>query len=119
MPRGRKRSAAGLGKTKPRGQQTAVVSTFFPLIKKPMELLGKTLKVPGNHWGTSARAADANKMFVCVMKDFSMAHRFNPNDPPASGFLLTEIGEDGHCGGSSEDFWMHYPTPFLTIPRVR
>lgn len=85
---------------------------MLPLLKKPFEEVGKSINIPGTHWGSAARRGDAQKRFVCVVKDFSYAHRTGPDDPPQAAFFMSEMGVDGH-GGTSVDFWLPYPHPFL------
>lgn len=105
------RGAAGKKKNRATVQQS-ITENFLPLLKKPAEMIGKTFKVPGVHWGSSCPAAQANKNFVCAIKDFSFAYKETPDGTPCQAFLLSELGEDGH-GGNSVDFWMKYPTPML------
>lgn len=93
-------------------RQAAIQDTFYPLFKKPMDLIGKQFKVPGSHWGSSAGRGEANKLYVCAILDFSFAYREKPDDIPCQAFKLSEQGEDGHSG-NSVDFWMQYPTPML------
>lgn len=45
MGRGKKRMAASLGTAQRQAQLQAL-----PLLKKPIELIGKTIKVPGSYW---------------------------------------------------------------------
>jgi len=45
MGKGKKRVAASLGTAQKQAQLQAL-----PLIKKPIELIGKTIKVPGSFW---------------------------------------------------------------------
>lgn len=96
-------------------QQSLEQGSILPLIKKPMEMIGKQINVPGKHWGSSATAAEQKKMYVCTVVDFSLKHVFDEGkdtEYKADAFKLTEMGEDG-SGGASEDFWMIYPHPFL------
>lgn len=93
-------------------KQQNIQDTLQPLLPKPTEMKGETLKVPGAHWGSACDAAERAKLFVCTILDFSFIHRFTPQDAPTQVFQLSERGEDGH-GGNSVDFWMKYPQPFL------
>lgn len=106
MPRGRPKR-----KNVPT-RQTALTASFLPLFKKPEEMIGKTITVPGNYWGSSATAGERTRSYVCAIKEFTLMHRPSPGATPISAYLLTELGEDGH-GGTSDDFWMPYPTPML------
>lgn len=88
---------------------------MLPLLKKPLEMIGKEVLVPGSHWGDSCtNARDKNRKFVCVVMDFCLTHRFEQNETPCTAFKLHEMGVDG-TGGNSEPFWMKYPMPFLTF----
>ncbi|KAL1530729.1 hypothetical protein AB1Y20_001628 [Prymnesium parvum] len=106
-PRGSK------NKEKPQ-RQKALEETYNPLLKKPLEVVGKMIDVPGSHWGSSATRNELNKIYKCAVKDYSLMHRPHPDATPTKAFFLTELGEDGH-GGESVDFWMPYPEPFLTF----
>lgn len=112
----KRRSTAALGNAKgksAKGVQADIMTNLLPMFKKPYDKKGETVKVPGKHWGTTCRAGDKEKMYVCVIKDFTNAHKENPGAVPSAAFLLAELGEDGHTPGSV-DFWMKYPNPFLT-----
>ena len=53
MGKGKKRVAASLGTAQKQAQLQAL-----PLIKKPIELIGKTIKVPGSYWEGRMTADD-------------------------------------------------------------
>jgi len=63
-----------------------------------MEVIGETLNVPGSFWD-KCPAADMDKLFKCVLRDFSIAHKFTVG-PPMAAFQMQEMGERG--GGSLE-----------------
>lgn len=92
-------------------QQSLEQTGQLPLLKKPAEVVGKSMKVIGSHWGSACPPADKNKEFVCVVKEFTFLHSFSPTDRQA-GVQLLEMGEDGQ-GGNTDPFWMRYPFPFL------
>ena len=99
-------------KTAPKQQQKSLEQTgTLPLLKKPAETVGKQFKVIGSHWGSACPAADRNKEFVCVVKEFTVLHTFSPTERGPAVQLL-EMGTDG-MGGDSDPFWMKYPYPFL------
>ena len=108
MPK--KRSASGKAK-----QQVSLEQVnLLPVLKKPMTAVGKELKVPGHFWGESCAPGDKDKVFRCVVMDFQLAHRMTKDASPGAAFVLHEMGEDG-AGGNSDDFWVQYPMPFLTV----
>lgn len=111
-PRGRARGRAAQ-KTPARTVQTAMEKHMPPLLKKPMECLGKEIKVPGSHWGSACAARDRNKLYVCVILDFTLMYRPDPSEQHYPAFQLNEMGTDGSGGMNSDKFWMRYPLPFL------
>ena len=102
----------GQGKAKAKPQQQSLEQAGqLPLLKKPGETVGKSIKVIGAHWGSACPPADKNKEFECVVKEYTVLHTFSPADR-GPAMQLIEMGTDGH-GGASEAFWMKYPYPFL------
>ncbi|KAL1522039.1 hypothetical protein AB1Y20_021684 [Prymnesium parvum] len=95
-------------------QSLEVSGAILPKVKKPLELIGKQIKVPGSFWGSSATATEQKKLYVCTIVDYQLARIFNRGSgeeedyKKADGFKLTEMGTEGQ-GGNSEDFWMEYP----------
>ena len=80
----------------------------FPLLKKPSDVVGKHIGVPGEHWGSACPPADKNKIFQCIITDYTVLHQHSPLERwPA--MKLSEMGTDGQ-GGNSEAFWMRYST---------
>ena len=57
----------------------------LPLLKKPIECVGKHLKLPGSYWGSSCPAGDKDKTFVIVVKDFTTLHTFSSTKRGALG----------------------------------
>lgn len=112
----RKQKAKGAtGKAKKVTVQTGLTDVnLLPLMKKPGEAVGKEIGVIGSHWGSSCPPGDRNKIFKCIVSDFSIAHRMDEDSPPTKAFQLSEMGVDGG-GGNSVTFWMVYPMPFLTF----
>ena len=68
MPRGGK----GKMKTKQSSLQTA---GLLPMLKKPAEAIGTYLYVPGAFWD-KCPAADKEKIFQCLVRDFDALHKF-------------------------------------------
>ena len=104
-----------------KGKQTSLLAGGFdfvkyPQLKKPMEVIGETIKVPGKFWD-KCPAADTEKMYKCVNVDYSIAHKFAVG-PMQPAFKMQEMGESGtgsleQGDSSGEVFWMHSPDPFL------
>ncbi|KAL1500554.1 hypothetical protein AB1Y20_013209 [Prymnesium parvum] len=106
---GKKRKSAAADNAR----QVALESmNMLPMLKKPVEAIGKEIKVPGSHWGSNCASQDKSKLFLCVVLDFTHMHRSSEDEPPHAAFQLNEMGVDG-SGGSSKKFWMKYPMPFL------
>jgi hypothetical protein len=89
---------------------------LMPLLKKPLEQVGKFVDVPGAYWSGNMSAEEVAAMYKCAVRDFSYAHDF-PGVKHAA-FQLQEMGPKGtgsleHGDASGEIFWMRYPFPFL------
>ena len=104
MPPSKKKKAALI--------QKAIHDNLPPLLKKPMEVVGEQVGFPGQYWGPSAPAREKDKIFKCIIMDFCIAHR-QGTAPPVPAMKMHEMGIDGG-GGTSDDFWVCYPMPFLT-----
>ena len=110
------------------GQQAQLEQ--LPLIKRPLELVGQTINVPGAYWHGRMSAAEKETLYVCVVRDFSALHKFMDGST-SQAFELQEMGAAGTGSlekgdASGEIFWMIYPFPVccclrtlnLTCPRV-
>ena len=105
---GRRQKASGADKAR----QTSLSGFDFaayPMLKKPMEAIGETIGVPGNFWD-KCPDADKERLFKCIIKDYSIAHKF-PVGPPCSAFEMQEMGERGSGSleqgdSSGEVFWI-------------
>jgi hypothetical protein len=105
--------ARGRGGTKPKSVQKSLEqSGQLPTLKKPAETVGKTIKIPGEHWGANCPSADKKKLFLCTIKDFTLLHTFSPTEK-GPAMQLIDMGTDGQGGESADPFWVGYPFPFL------
>ena len=78
--------ARGRGGTKPKSVQKSLEqSGQLPTLKKPAETVGKTIKIPGEHWGANCPSADKKKLFLCTIKDFTLLHTFSPTEKGHKG----------------------------------
>ena len=89
----------------------------LPLLKKPLEQIGKYINVPGKYWEGRMSAAEKEEKYKCVVREHSAMAVFAGRK--AEGFQLQEMGVTGtgsleHGDASGEIFWMEYPFPFLT-----
>ena len=48
----------------------------LPLIKKPLELIGVEIAIPGAFWKGRMSAAEKQTKYVCIVRDFSALHKF-------------------------------------------
>ena len=55
-------------------QQQRLAVEQFPLIKKPLDHLGKQLDVPGSFWKGRMTAEERDTIYKCTIIDFSLAH---------------------------------------------
>ena len=89
----------------------------LPVLKKPLEQIGKQLGVPGKYWKGRMTADEKETIYLCAIREFSALHSF-VDGTKGQGFQLQEMGKDGtgsheHGDASGEIFWMKYPFPFL------
>ena len=101
--------------------QQAIESDLLPLLKKPLEAVGKQIELPGSYWqlgrGRMSEEESATK-FKCAIRDFSFSQRVPGEPTPVKAFQLQEMGETGSGSleegdASGEIWWMKYPYPFL------
>ena len=50
----------------------------LPLIKKPIELIGKTIKVPGSYWEGTMTADEKKQLYVCIIRATTRPSRPSP-----------------------------------------
>ena len=87
----------------------------LPLIKKPLELIGEYINVPGAFWQGRMSAAEKETLYKCVVREHSALHKFI-DGTMSEAFELQEMGAAGtgsleHGDASGEIFWMVYPFP--------
>ena len=106
--------ARGRGKTK---QSSLRAAGMLPMLKKPTEAIGHNLHVPGAYWD-KCPAADKEKVFACLVREFDALHKFAGGQAPSAAFEVQEMGETGTGSlepgvASGEVFWIKYPLPAL------
>ena len=57
-----------------KGKQPAITAHALPLLKRPMEIIGKQIDVPGAYWEGSMSAAEKKTKYKCTVRDFELAH---------------------------------------------
>ena len=75
------------------------------------------LHVPGAFWD-KCPAADKEKSYKCLVREFAALHKFGGGQPPSAAFEVQEMGEKGTGSlelgvASGEVFWITYPQPAL------
>ena len=92
----------------------------FPLLKNPLEPIGKSISVDGGYWMGNQSAEEKGTMYKCVVRDFEAIHTFGhgPSADKGAAYELQEMGVTGtgsleHGDASGEIFWMRSPFPFL------
>jgi len=101
-------------------KQVRINTLMLPEIALPDSLLGKSIKVPGTYWHGRMSAVEKATSYLCTVRDYTLAHKFDASDPrcsPEKAWELMEVGERGtgslEPGDSSgEIFWMRN-TDFL------
>ena len=91
----------------------------LPLIKKPLELIGDPVNVPGTFWEGRMSAMEKETLYKCVVRDHSALHKFI-NGPMSEAFEVQEMGAMGtgsleHGDASGEIFWIAYPFPVMHL----
>ena len=67
----------------------------LPLLKKPLEQIGKQINVPGSYWEGRMSADERSTLYKCTVRDFTLAHKFPGKPAPESAFQLQEMGVSG------------------------
>ena len=98
-----------------KAKQQAITAHALPLPKKPMELIGKQIRVPGSYWEGNMSAEEKKTLYKCTVRDFTHTHKFPGEQAPRAAFELQEMGVTGtgsteQGDSSGEIFWMPYPT---------
>ena len=52
----------------------------LPLLKKPLEQIGKQIKIPGSFWEGTMTAEEKALEYFCTVRDFSAMHKFVGGD---------------------------------------
>ena len=91
----------------------------LPLIKKPLELIGEYINVPGAFWQGRMSTVEKETLYKCVIREHSALHKFI-DGTMREAFELQEMGAAGtgsleHGDASGEVFWMVYPFPVLRL----
>jgi hypothetical protein len=108
--------AKAKAKKKPASQQQQKLKRW-PLLKKPLELVGEQIGVPGDFWQGRMSRAELQTLYMCTCRDFYLLHNFSPTHK-AAAFEMQEMGPQGtgsleHGDASGEIFYIEYPFPFL------
>ena len=99
-------------------KQTSITSHALPLLKKPMEAIGKQVGVLGGYWVGRMTDAEKETLYKCTVRDFTLAHKFPAQQTPVAAVSLQEMGVGGTGStemgdASGEIFWMPYTPDFL------
>ena len=102
----------------PVSKQKSLVVDQFTLLKKPLDHLGKQMKVPGSFWQGRMSAEERCTDYMCTVIDFSLVPKFTPDSHPVQAFQMQEMGTDGKGSLEKSDiestkFWMQSPAPPL------
>ena len=96
--------------------QPSLAAQLLPQLAKPATAIGEFVEIQGSDWG-SCPAADKDKWFKCIVRQFEAVHDF-PGGTKSAGFQVQEMGESGEGSlepgiASGDVFWVTYPNPFL------
>ena len=59
-------------------KQVLVTDTHMPLLKKPLEHIGKQIDVPGSFWEGRMSEAEKSTLYKCTIREFTVMHAFSP-----------------------------------------
>ena len=76
-------------------KQQPITQHALPLLKKPMEQIGKQIKVPGSFWDGRMSTEERNTFYKCTVRDFTLAHKFPTKPAPENAWQLQEMGVTG------------------------
>ena len=63
-------------KRKASKKQQPITELALPLLKKPLEQIGKQINVPGSFWSGRMSAEERSTLYKCTVRDFTLAHKF-------------------------------------------
>ena len=63
----------------------------LPLIRKPLEIVGDAINVPGSFWRGRMSAAEKETLYKCVVREHSALHKFI-DGIMSEGFEAQEMG---------------------------
>ena len=97
----------------PAKKQQPITLHALPLLKKPLEQIGKQINVPGSYWEGRMSADERSTLYKCSMRDFTQMHKFPGEQAPRAAFQLQEMGVAGtgsteQGDSSGEVLWMPY-----------
>ena len=102
-------------KRKSTKKQQPITELALPLLKRPLEQIGKQINVPGSFWNGRMSTDERSTLYKCTVRDFTHTHKFSGEQAPRAAFELQEmcvtgtgITEQGDSSG--EIFCMPYPT---------
>ena len=103
---------------KSQATQPTITEHVLPLPKKPMELIGKQIGVPGAYWEGRMSEEEKKQLYKCTVRDFKLLHKFPLAQVMEAAVSLQEMGVSGtgsteHGDASGEVFWMPYNPTFL------
>ena len=103
-------------------KQVSITQHALPLLKKPMEQIGKQVNVPGSFWDGKQSADERTTLYMCTVRDYTLAHKFPAKSTLECAWQLQEMGVSGtgsteHGDASGDIFWMPNAT-FLGFSRT-
>ena len=104
-------------------RQVQITESALPLLKKPLDHVGKQIGFPGGFWEGRQTAEEKATIYKCTIRDFSALHKWDGGRTPSAAFELQEMGVLGtgsleHGDSSGEIFFCSYPSPFLSRGRM-
>lgn len=78
-------------------RQLRITESALPLLKKPLDQLGKHIGVPGSYWELG-RMGEQEKtaIYKCTIREYDALHKWGQGGmPPSQAFQLQEMGKEG------------------------
>ena len=76
----------------PAKKQQPITLHALPLLKKPLEQIGKQINVPGSYWEGRMSTDERSTLYKCSMRDFTQMHKFPGEQAPRAPFLASGDG---------------------------
>ena len=104
-------------------KQQPITEHAPPLLKKPMEHIGKQIDDPGSYWEGRMSADERSTKYKCTIRDYTFSHKYTTKPAPENAWQLQEMGVTGtgsteQGDASGEIFYETFSMRFSTCMRL-